>query len=278
MSTAPILTSVLFQPADINGVPLQGATLAFFAAGTTSAITVYQDAGLVTPFGSTVTADAAGRFPPIYLAPAFIKTVLKDVNAVLIQTIDNITVGSADGTLILKQSTNPAPTAEGDIEWDTDNDRIAVGNGGGTSTFSNDASNAATYLSNSSVATAAQYWANTPSKVLGTATVWTGAVSTPVTYSGTVTLDFSTGLNFSLVLTGNVILANPTNIKEGQQGRIRVTQDGSGNRLISSWGTFWKSVNAQKPVLSQSANAQDTLYYDAETTTQIVVSMGRNIS
>lgn len=34
-------------------------------------------------------------------------------------------------SLILKQSTNPTPTAEGDMQWDTDDDRIVVGDGAG---------------------------------------------------------------------------------------------------------------------------------------------------
>lgn len=130
MSTAPIFLSFRFQPADINGLPLEGATLYFFTAGTTTPITVYQDAALSTPWGSSVVADGSGVFAPIYLASQFVKTALYDVNNILVQTIDNITVGNGDGTIILKQSTNPAPTAEGDIQWDTDNDWLVVGTGG----------------------------------------------------------------------------------------------------------------------------------------------------
>lgn len=33
------------------------------------------------------------------------------------------------GTLILKQSSNPTPTAEGDAQWDTDDDVLVIGNG-----------------------------------------------------------------------------------------------------------------------------------------------------
>lgn len=51
----------------------------------------------------------------------------------------------ATPTLTLKQSTAPTPTAEGDIQWDTDNDQIKVGDGTGTKTFSDDSVNAATY-------------------------------------------------------------------------------------------------------------------------------------
>lgn len=35
-------------------------------------------------------------------------------------------------TLTLKQGTNPTPTAEGDIQWDTDDNRIAIGDGAAT--------------------------------------------------------------------------------------------------------------------------------------------------
>lgn len=279
MTTSPIFTSIRFQPDDINGIPLAGAVLAFFQAGTTTPITVYQDAGLVTPFGSSVTADGQGAFAPIYMSAQICKTTLTTSGGVLVQTVDNITVGVGDSTIILKQSAAPAPTVEGDIQWDTDDNRIAVGSGGGTVTFSNDTANAALYLGSSSIATAAQYMANTASKVIGPGTIWAAAQAVTTTYASTITLDFnSASPNFNLVLTGNITLANPTNIKEGQQGRIRMTQDGSGNRSITSWGTYWKSVNGQKPVLSTTASAQDTLYYDTETTTQIVVSLGRNIS
>lgn len=41
-------------------------------------------------------------------------------------------------TLTLKQGTSPAPTAEGDIQWDTDDNQIKVGDGASTKTFSDD--------------------------------------------------------------------------------------------------------------------------------------------
>lgn len=42
------------------------------------------------------------------------------------------------GGLVLKQSAAPAPTAEGDIQWDTDDNQIKVGDGAATKTFSDD--------------------------------------------------------------------------------------------------------------------------------------------
>lgn len=47
-----------------------------------------------------------------------------------------ITGGAVSGTsLTLVQSTTAAPTAEGRVEWDTDNDTLMIGNGVATKTF-----------------------------------------------------------------------------------------------------------------------------------------------
>jgi len=49
------------------------------------------------------------------------------------QTLTNKTITTP--TLTLKQSAGAAPTAEGDIQWDTDDDLLKVGDGTGTQTF-----------------------------------------------------------------------------------------------------------------------------------------------
>lgn len=59
------------------------------------------------------------------------------------QTLTNKTLTTP--VLTLKQSASPTPTAEGAIEWDTDDNKIAIGDGSGTVTFSNDTTNASTY-------------------------------------------------------------------------------------------------------------------------------------
>ncbi|MCK4859194.1 MAG: hypothetical protein KAS87_01405, partial [Candidatus Omnitrophica bacterium] len=48
-------------------------------------------------------------------------------------TVASGTISTSD--ISLKGSTTPTPTAEGRIEWDTDNDRIVVGDGAGQKTF-----------------------------------------------------------------------------------------------------------------------------------------------
>lgn len=57
------------------------------------------------------------------------------------QTLTNKTITSptiTTPTLTLKQSASPTPTAEGDIQWDTDGNQIKVGDGSGAKTFSDD--------------------------------------------------------------------------------------------------------------------------------------------
>lgn len=52
------------------------------------------------------------------------------------QTLTNKTLTTP--TLTLNQSTTPTPTAEGDIQWDTDGNNLAIGDGASTKIFSDD--------------------------------------------------------------------------------------------------------------------------------------------
>ena len=56
--------------------------------------------------------------------------------------------------------------------------------------------------------------------------------------AGTHTLDFRTANNFSMTLTGNVTLANPSNISAGQSGVLFITQDSNGSRT-AAFGSYW---------------------------------------
>lgn len=131
------------QPGSINGIPLAGAKLYFYTAGTTSAITVYQDYGLTTPHASPVEADSAGIFPAIYVNATLYKIVLYTALNVLVKTYDNVvgltgaatvfvtsrtaakkitpvvdalvylTEGLRSGPFIVRAGTPPADTQEG---------------------------------------------------------------------------------------------------------------------------------------------------------------------
>lgn len=63
-----------YKPLDFYGKIMPNATLQFLRSGsagpTQAPAAIYQDAGLTTPYvGSIATADANGRFSPIYLSP-----------------------------------------------------------------------------------------------------------------------------------------------------------------------------------------------------------------
>jgi hypothetical protein len=82
-----------------------------------------------------------------------------------------------------------------------------------------------------------------------------------VTPSGaTYTPDFNTGVNFSLTLTSSCpcTLANPAN-QTSQSGMLEIIQDGTGSRLISTYGSNYPPSST--PTLSTAANAKDYVAY-----------------
>jgi len=113
-------------------------------------------------------------------------------------------------------------------------------------------------------ATAAEYIANSaPTKMLTPGAVWAAVVTpTTLTDAATVTPDFSLGIDFAWML-GAVgrTLANPINFKVGQKGLIYLTQDGTGSRTITTWGSMWKFPGGVKPTLSTGPFAGDAISY-----------------
>ena len=130
------------------------------------------------------------------------------------------------------------------------------------------------------------FWDDTNNRLgLGTATPATqlyvsknaaSAISALGNSTGTVTLDMSTANNFSMTLTGNVTLANPTNLTAGQSGVIYITQDATGSRTMA-FGANWDFPGATAPTLTTSANAVDVLVYSVRSTTSIAAQLLANI-
>lgn len=112
-----------------------------------------------------------------------------------------------------------------------------------------------------------------------------GSITTLVDSSGTVVetgqsdIDFSASNNYSLELTGTGrTFPNPTNITAGQSGVITLTQDGTGSRTITTWGSYFKWAGGTAPTLSTGANDLDVLSYYCVSTTVIVASLGADFS
>lgn len=80
---------------DGNASPYAGAKWTFFLSGTSTPANVYADANLSTSLGSSVTADAGGKFVPIYFDSSVkYRGVLKNADAsVTIYDIDPINPG-----------------------------------------------------------------------------------------------------------------------------------------------------------------------------------------
>lgn len=90
---------------DVNGKAYVGAIATFYVGGTTSPLIVYQDNGLATPWGSSVTAAADGIFPGVFLPEgeySFRVTTATGVQISAggpIEAVPTITVSSGGGTV-----------------------------------------------------------------------------------------------------------------------------------------------------------------------------------
>ena len=97
-----------------------------------------------------------------------------------------------------------------------------------------------------------------------------------LTDGATITPDFDLANNFSLTITGNRTLANPTNTVAGQSGSIFITQDGTGGRTLA-YGANWKFVGGA-PSLSTAGGAIDRLDYTVKSATEIHAALAKAVA
>lgn len=93
--------------------------------------------------------------------------------------------------------------------------------------------------------------------------------------TGTITLDLNTSNNFGGALTGNSILANPTNQTVGQSGVIRIVNGATPYTL--AFGTYWKFPSGVVPALTNTAGATDDLCYYVESPTRILANLQKDV-
>lgn len=118
--------------------------------------------------------------------------------------------------------------------------------------------------------------------LLGTNNSWTKGQATPevsVTYASTITPDASLSNAFRVTLTGNVILAPPSNPKDGQVLTIRFLQDGTGSRILSFGSTLYGNTNDDL-ALSTDAGKHDflTLFYNGAGSKWYVLNLKKDIN
>jgi hypothetical protein len=95
-----LLTLPYPVPLSAVGTLLPGAKLSFFVSGSSTPQPVYQDINLTTPLSQPVEADAAGRFPAIYLDPA-----LPDYRILLTDSADVVQPGYPIDDIPAQQNT-----------------------------------------------------------------------------------------------------------------------------------------------------------------------------
>ena len=84
------------------------------------------------------------------------------------------------------------------------------------------------------------------------------------TATGTVTPDASASNNFDYLQTGNLTIANPTNLAAGMVLNFRLKQDATGTRTIA-FGSKFKWPGGTVPTWVTTANAINffSAYYDS---------------
>jgi len=121
------------------------------------------------------------------------------------------------------------------------------------------------------LATAAEFRSKTANRVLTPDLAFDAAAVVGLSDGASIALNMNDGFNFSVTLAGNRTLANPTNVRVGQSGFIKVTQDGTGTRTLA-FGTNYKFSGGSDVILTTTASATDLLFYQAITATEIIVT------
>lgn len=106
------LINAAVQFFDADGVPIANGSIEFFAAGTTTPLPVYADAGGTTPLSNPLDLDDEGR-ATFYMGPAVYKIDVKDADGVSLDgyPVDNIAGSVFPGRLAGAVTISPAANA-----------------------------------------------------------------------------------------------------------------------------------------------------------------------
>lgn len=124
-------------------------------------------------------------------------------------------------------------------------------------------------------ATSEDWRENVADKLLNPNAVWAAMGEVALADAAPVAWDMSLGFDFILTTTSVVgatrQIANPTNTKVGQKGRLIIQQDATGSRAVT-WASNYKFSNGIAPTLSTAANAVDLFYYDVRSSSYIIIT------
>lgn len=120
-------------------------------------------------------------------------------------------------------------------------------------------------------ATAAEIRENAEDKLLTTDQTYAAMEEVSLGDTATILWDMEDGIDFTVTLTGNRTLGNPTNVVIGRRGRIRVVQDGTGDRTLTKSSNH-KTVGGLPLVIDGEADSETYIYYDAVAADKILLS------
>lgn len=94
--------------------------------------------------------------------------------------------------------------------------------------------------------------------VVSASQIESASAAVALTDAATVSVDWDTGINFTVTLGGNRTLGNATNGQPGTWRTIQITQDGTGSRTLA-YGNQYVFPGGTEPVLTTAASAIDRL-------------------
>jgi hypothetical protein len=117
------------------------------------------------------------------------------------------------------------------------------------------------YIDNKS-ADVAMYLNGTAGVYITPQTMWNAAAAYNVGPSSSLAPNLAGAIDwFWAINSATSSLLNPTNALSGMKGIIYIQQDATGGRNITTWGSMWKFLGGQKPILTATPNAIDVLSY-----------------
>lgn len=110
---------------DVSGKPIPAAAVYFYAPGTLTPVTVYQDNLLSVPYTQPVTAGGSGRIPPIYVGETDYRARIFDAQGSLLEDIPFLPAAVDLGTI--PPAAADTAIATGDIIWSFNNAAVRLG-------------------------------------------------------------------------------------------------------------------------------------------------------
>jgi hypothetical protein len=196
-----------------------------------------------------VTADTVPFTPGGGLASTNVGDALDELDTEKAPYSADFLVKTANGGLSAERVvTDGSGAGTGFITWDWSVAGVVTAVVGALSVAAShiqDATITFAKMASGAIATAAEFRSYTASKLLTATGLWDAAAVVDLgTVTGTVTIDFSTGMNFKMTTSGNITLANPNNLKSGQSFGIKIAMGGA---HTISFGANWKPIGGTAP-------------------------------